>query len=281
MKIFKCLFSTMFVASLCLGFTACSDDDDDNKTPNEPSVDDVLPAGAPKSIGDAVLTVNEKGQLTKVVDGDQVITIEYGSFSRATTYDALLKLREAEDSDNDYDAYLKLNGMGYVTDVLQVYKHPEEQDGKQSDTWKFTYNDAGQLSRLQRSESGDDFKITYTNGDITKVEQTDEDGDHKLITIVYTNAEYPEVKANTSGVMEFDESFRVDMDEMGFLYYAGMLGQPTKNLPMGNTEKATWNNGEEYTFSDNYNWEFGANGFPTKFWTDNDGPSEIVTFVWN
>lgn len=92
------------------------------------------------------------------------------------------------------------------------------------------------LTRLKRSEGGDSFSITYTNGDISKVVQVDEDGDKDVYNIRYTNDEYKNVVANKGCIMLFDDFFGIDMDEMGMAYFAGLLGKATKNLPMGYTE---------------------------------------------
>lgn len=260
-------------------FTACSDDDDD-KGPDikpgngQPSVSEVFSQGLPASVDGATFATNDKGQVTKIADGTTVATFEYGKFSRATEFNALMKVRDSEYPDEDWDMYMQLNDKGFVTYALQVYYDDESQD----DTWKFEYNADGQLTRLQRSEGGDDFKITYTNGDIVKVVLDQEDGGHREYTIGYTNADFATAVANKGNVMLFDDFFHIDMDEMGIVYYAGMLGKSTKNLPMGYTEKST-EGGSEYTSSETYHWVFNSNNLPTRFW-EGEYESDAVNFAW-
>ncbi|MDE6199777.1 MAG: DUF4595 domain-containing protein, partial [Muribaculaceae bacterium] len=230
--------------------------------------------GLPTSVDGTTFTTNDKGQVTKIVDGSEEVTFEYGTFSRATQFNALMKIRDKDYPTDGSDFYMQLNGNGFVTYAEQVYLDTE--DGV--DTWKFEYNADGQLTRLQRSEGGDDFTITYTNGDITKVVQDQTDGDHREYAISYTNTENANVVANKGNLMLFDDFFQIDMDEMGIAYFAGLLGKSTKNLPMGYTEKST-EGGSEYTYSETYHWQFNSNNLPTKFWSG-DYEWDAVTFAW-
>lgn len=257
--------SSMFMVS-------CSDDDGP-KGPVEPSVDNVFSQGLPASVDGATFTTNEKGQLTKITDGNDVITFEYGTFSRATQFNALMKVRDSEYPQEGSDFYMQLNDKGFVTYAVQVYL-----DGSDDDTWKFEYNSDGQLTRLQRSEGGDDFKITYVNGDITKVAQDEEDGDHREYTFSYVNTEFKTPVANKANLMVFDDFFHIDMDEMGVAYYAGLLGKSTKNLPMGYDEKGV-EGGSSYTYSGVYHWTFNADKLPVKFW-ENEQEFDAITFSW-
>lgn len=269
--------TSLGLAAFALTFTACSDDDDDNNPDvggnGQPSVDEVFTQGLPASVDGATFTTNDKGQVTKITDGSDVVTFEYGKFSRATEFNALMKMRSAEYPEDGCDVYMQLNGKGYVTYALQV----DIEDGEE-DTWKFEYNGDGQLTRLQRSEGGDDFKITYANGDITKVVQDEEDGDHREYTFAYTNDEFKTAVVNKGNIMLFDDFFQIDMDEMGIVYFAGMLGKSTKNLPMGYSEKSTEGN-SSYTDSETYHWIFNSDNFPTKFWEGNYD-WDAVTFTW-
>ena len=79
--------------------------------------------------------------------------------------------------------------------------------------------------------------------------------------------------------MLFDETFDIDMDEMSILYYAGLLGKATKNLPMKLV--ASWSDGDESSYT--FFWEFDSNSLPTKFWSqynDNDYKDSEVDFSW-
>lgn len=282
---FKYVAAALVVAAGC-AFVSCDDDDpevpvapetpetpEEPETPGEPSIDNVLPEGLPVSYDGATFTTNDKGQLTKIVEGSTTTTFEYGSFtpSRAEhNYTVLMKERDSYSANDGWDMYMQLNKYGFVEYAYQVYVDPD----METDEWWFEYNADGQLTRLKRTEGGDDFTLTYVNGDITKVNQKDEDGDGSEYTISYTNSEYSTVVPNKGGIMLFDDFFQVDMDEMNAAYFAGMLGKATKNLPMGYVEK----DGAD-TYTGTYHWEFNADKLPTKFW-EGDATYNTVSFAW-
>lgn len=270
-----------FVAVAALSLTACSDDDNDEPdvpgvaNPGQPSVDNVFSQGLPAEMDGYTFTTNDKGQVTKIEDDWDVVTFEYGTFSRATTYQVVMKSRDKNYPDEGYDIYMQLNERGFVSYALQVYLDDEDEP----DTWRFEYNAAGQLTSLKRSESEDDFTITYNSaGDIIKVVQIDEDKEPDVYEFVYTNDTYKTPVANKGNLMLFDEFFEIDMDEMGVAYFAGLLGRSTTNLPMGYTN--VWmNDNKPETDNEVYNWEFNAENLPVKFWEGNY-QDEVFTFKW-
>lgn len=270
-------FAVGLVSLMGVSFVSCSDDDDPKGPEVEgPSIENVFTEGLPSAVDGATFTTNEKGQLTKIVDGTSSITFEYGTFtpSRATNnFSVLMKERDSSYPDEGSDIYMKINKQGFVSYAYQVYL-----DGDEADEWWFEYNKDGQLTRLKRTESGDDFKIIYTNGDITKVTHDEKDGDHREYTIKYTNTEYKNVVANKGSLMLFDDFFEVDMDEMGEAYFAGLLGKATKNLPMGYSETGK-EGSSSYTYNETYHWVFNADNLPVKFWKG-DYENEATTFSW-
>lgn len=66
------------------------------------------------------------------------------------------------------------------------------------------------------------------------------------------------------------------MDEMAPAYYAGLLGQATKNLPLSAREV----NGE-YTDNYTFSWKLNSNGLPDIFTsTEGDYTDEPIIFKW-
>lgn len=248
--VFKFLSAGLVIAAF--GLSSCSNNDDDEPKNNqsvETTTKNVFTQGLPVEVDGYTFTTNEKGQVTSIMeDGKVIATFEYGKFTRGEEYDVLMH-------DEDYsDIYIKTNNQGFATHALQVYK--DEEEG--TDTWDFEYNSDGQMTRLKRSEGGDDFKITYTNGDITKVVQDDADGYHYDTIIKYTDATRTSVIANKGNIMLFDELFYIDMDEMSVAYYAGLLGKSTKNLPVGCVDA------EDPDDTSTYYWDRDNNDLPTE-----------------
>lgn len=241
--------TNQFIKFLTIGLVAssmvaCSDDD--GPKGEEGGIEAVNPAqvftqGLPKSYDGYSVKTNDKGQVTEVKGQYETATFEYTKGSRAD-YDMIIKLFENGESTPESIFYCLLNKQGFISSAVQVYSDPEDSD----DTWSFEYNNDKQLCKMVRSEGGNEVTtITYVNGDITKVDVVDDDGDTDDATITNSNI------ANTCGIMLFDNCYGIDMDEMAVAYIAGLLGKSTKNLPA----KLNW----------------GGEGYDTFEWTVVDG----------
>ena len=71
--------------------------------------------------------------------------------------------------------------------------------------------------------------------------------------------------------MLFDYTLGIDMDEMQYAYYAGLLGKATKNLPV----KLVDNDNENRI--DNFTWTLNSNGYPISFKRD---LTVAYSFAW-
>ena len=85
--------------------------------------------------------------------------------------------------------------------------------------------------------------------------------------INYTTGEITVPIENKGCLMLFDTTFGIDMDEMRYAYYAGLLGKATNHLPLSNSE-----DGDE----DFFDWTLNANGFPTSLLAG----YETIEFTW-
>lgn len=285
-KHFKFL-SLAFIASLtAVSFASCSDDDDEpsNGGGEQPGVvapkpSEVFTAGIPSQVGDLKITTNEKGQVTKIENDGEVVTFTYGTISRAETYDMTMRIVDTENSGDpadDLTFYMRLNKDGFVTYALEV-----DGDGNE-DTWEFGYNADKQLNYMKRSEGNNEVtNITYVNGDITKVDMKSDPDEYGYIdeghwTISYTSENVKSPVANKGGIMLFDLTFGIDMDEFDVAYFAGLLGKSTKNLPVVRNE-------EDFE-SENYAWTLNAAGLPTKMVATTEyswgAETDEITFVW-
>lgn len=263
----------VLLAAATMTFTACSDDDDVT-TDGKPTTNNVFTNAYPTDIDGAKVSRNGDGQVTKIEDDYSTVTFEYGTFnpSRAHNYTVLMKIREIDDENNGSDIYMELNKQGFVSYAYQI-----DLDGD-TDEWFFGYNSDGQLNSFKRTEGSESYTVTYTNGDITRVVKTEDDGDTSEYTIAYTNSTNTSAVANKGCLMLFDDTFGIDMDEMEIAYYAGLIGKATKNLPMGYTRKSV-EGGSTYTDNVVFHWQFDKNGYPTKFWED-DYSWEATSFTW-
>lgn len=290
------------LALICVGLTSCSDDNDEpnpdvNVTTGNANPATVFTQGVPTAVGDLVITKNADGLVTKIVDDEDVYTFDYtgakantsakakSRAARPTDYDMTMNVAWGGDEDG-VDFFIKLNAQGYIE---YAYEECEsEWDGLQVDEWWFKYNTAGQLIEMKRTEGDNEVTtITYNaDGDITKVSVSDdEDGNKMETTVSYTDATHKNAIVNKSGIMLYDDSSRIDMDEMAPAYYAGLLGKGTKHLPLSAVEKDLRPGNEEYVDNYSFEWEFNASEMPIKFtcsynsyWgTQTDDP---IIFKW-
>lgn len=271
MKNFFKFMSVGIIAATSLTLVSCSDDDDDNNGGGNgmPKPTEVFTAGVPTSFDGAAITKNAAGLVSQIKSDYETVTFNYDKVTfNGKSYDATMKYTDDENGGDPADnitVYVNINSKGFITNALEVYG-----DGE-TDTWTFEYNAADQLSKLVRSEGGNEVTtITYTDGNITKVVTTDDEGGNDQCTIKYTDATLTTPIVNKGCIMMFDECFGIDMDELQVAYYAGLLGKATKNLPVAN---------DDNTFT----WTLNSNGLPTQLksvygsYPDN---YDIYTFGW-
>ena len=254
MKFLKMSAIAMMAIVSCMGFVSCSDDDKDEPNGGENGTvvvvnpSNVFTAGIPKQVGNMSVTTDIKGLVTAMNDAEDgvKITFSYPSMSRAESYDVVMMVEE----DGDKNVFnLLLNDLGFTKYCKQI-----ESDGN-VDEWWFEYNADSQLIKMTRSEGGNEVhEIVYENGNIVSVKEvhTDHDGDNDWV-ISYGSS----LIENKGCIMFFDETFGIDMDEMKYAYFAGLLGKATKNLPI---EKVDLMDGDKST----YTWTLNAEGLPIK-----------------
>jgi len=256
-KTFRFIGMVLMAVLVSVSFAACSDDDDDNGgNGGKVNTSSVFTAGLPKSVAGMSMTYNSDGTLASISDGGTRASFEYGSATRAVA-DNAVRMTIYEDGEVFATCDLLLNASGFVKSCTETC------DGD-VDTWDFGYNNDGQLNYMKRSEGGNEVtSITYQNGNIVKAKTVSEDdGDQNECSISYSSQE------NKGGIMLFDATLGIDMDEMEYAYYAGLLGKATKNLPKSNVDEE----GETTTFT----WTLNDSGLPTKM---TDG-YDTYTFSW-
>lgn len=252
---------------MSLGFTACSSDndgDDDSGSNGKVNTSNVFTGGLPKSIDGMSFTYNSDGTLASISDESTRVAFEYGSGTRAVANNNTVRMTIYEDGELFATCDMTLNSDGYVKSCTETdYEGDVE-------TWSFGYNSDGQLNYMKRSEGGNEVtNITYSNGNIVKtktVSEEEPDESHEY-AITYNDT------SNKGCIMLFDAILGIDMDEMEYAYYAGMLGKATKNLPKSNVDE----DGDTTTFT----WTLNDSGLPTKLTaTDKYGYSEDCIFKW-
>ncbi len=273
----------------CLGLVSCGDDNNDEPNAGGSESGDnvvlvnpsnVFTEATPKSVMGTSVTYNEAGLVTEMRTQDgKVMQFVYGTklISRTTDADKTVSMTVTEEDGYKFVLNMEIGDNGFVKYCEEI-----EPEGEM-DYWWFGYNEDNQLNYMKRSEGGNEVtNITYEGGNITKVSMySEEDGESADFTISYTSEAFPNMLDNKGCILLFDETFGIDMDEMKYAYFAGLLGKATKNLPVFCKETSStdgWQD-EEYT------WTLNADKLPIvleiKATSQYGGEyEESLTFEW-
>ena len=273
------LFQLALMVTLTVGTTmmaSCSKDNSDEpeqKMVNGTDVNprNVFPLGLPKKISENVLTLNEKGQLVQFAEpnDDERITFEYKDVALGSTQAPQVILTETDEPDKHvYELYL--NRDGFVTHAKETHYRNDHIAGKA--TWDLAYNADNQLKDAKCSTDKKHIVLEYQNGNVVKTTTTTAGKPTEVTTITYATASTRPIE-NKTGVMLFGATLDADLDYIEAAYYAGLLGKPSKNLPL-QSEKS----GNKATFK----WTLDGNGNPTALNHSFSNSSERfqISFTW-
>jgi len=273
------LFQLALMITLTVGTTmmaSCSKDNSDEpeqKMVNGTDVNprNVFPLGLPKKISELVLTLNEKGQLIQLAEpnDDERITFEYKDVALGSTQAPQVILIETDESDKHvYELYL--NRDGFVNHAKETHYRNDHIAGKA--TWDFAYNADNQLKDAKCSTNKKHIVLEYQNGNVVKTTTTAAGKPTEVTTITYATASTRPIE-NKTGVMLFGATLDADLDNLEAAYYAGLLGKPSKNLPL-QSEKS----GDKVMSK----WTLDSNGYPTALDHSFSNSSENfrTSFTW-
>lgn len=246
-KTFYKMNKIKFLASLlsmavCISFTSC--DDDENNADNT-GTGNVFPEGTKliSTINDGYETTTfnyDSGKLISVKEGNEKeITFKYEGD------DVIMTVTYKEDNDKEV-VTLNIGSNGFATGG-------HTSDG---DTFAFTYT-GDYLTAFTMTdgeyEEDDSYQLTWENGNITKVTRQYPGDNNSVVTRVSTSTY--ETELNKAGLSFFEE-VTIDLDELEYVYYAGLLGKSTTNL-LKSTDDS-----DGYAYS--YSYELNADKYPTK-----------------
>ena len=235
----------------CVGMVSCGDDD--TFIVGKPS--NIFSNVSPKIVGKYSIYYDEQGRVSMVTErGEYTFRKAFFDYSPADR-DCDVRIDITEENYGEMiSLHVSLNKNGYAEYVSEIEDNRIDQD------WKFEYNSNGQLIKMVRSEGGSETTtVTYQEGDITKVERKSKFNDSGTNSTIEYGTEKIE---NKGSVMLFDEMLCIDMDEMGFAYFAGLLGKPTSHLPQSNKSIDYSSGGYKITTYKSFSWSLDANRLP-------------------
>lgn len=217
----------------------------------------IFTTGMPKVVNGYTIARNEQGQvyLMKKSRGRDKVIFEYkaANLAKSNAPDVVMTVTD----DDDKKVYnLFLNNNGYIRHCDEIEYERGESPKRQ--VWDFEYNAAGQLSKVVSSEDGyETTTITYRDGNIvrTSVVSGMSGIEKDRHDIFYTSNTVATPILNKGNVMFFDDTFDIDIEELQYAYYAGLLGKATKHLPVRSIDEKN----EVSTFR----WTLDSNGYPT------------------
>ncbi|MGN1175673.1 MAG: DUF4595 domain-containing protein [Roseburia sp.] len=241
----------ILVLLACVGMVSCGDDE--SFIVGKPS--NIFSNVSPKIVGKYSIYYDEQGRVSMVTErGEYTFRKAFFDYSPADR-DCDVRIDIAEENYGEMIClHVSLNKNGYAEYVSEI------EDNRIYEDWKFEYNSNGQLIKMVRSEGGSETTtVTYQEGDITKVVQESKFDDCSTSSTIEYGTEKIE---NKGGVMLFDEMLCIDMDEMGFAYFAGLLGKPTSHLPQSNKSINYSSGGYKITTYKSFSWSLDANRLP-------------------
>lgn len=235
-KIITMAFLAATVLSAAMTFSSCSNENNDNNGNDTPTTavnpKTVFTGGLPKIVAGATILMNDKGQVISIKDGKDLVTFQYNvarTRSGASTPNVIMTIGQGKEK-QVCNLFLDKDGFVKHCDETEYYR-----DGEEKETWDFTYNNDGQLLTMLRSEGGYEKTIVkYNSGNILETITTSAENPNTKYSykIFYTSESVPSPIVNKGCLMQFDQTLGIDMDEMIYAYYAGLLGKATKNLPV-------------------------------------------------
>ena len=258
----------------CVGMVSCGDDE--SFIVGKPS--NIFSNVSPKIVGKYSIYYDEQGRVSMVTErGEYTFRKAIFDYSPADR-DCDVRIDIAEENYGEMiSLHVSLNKNGYAEYVSEI------EDNRIDEDWKFEYNSNGQLIKMVRSEGGSETTtVTYQEGDITNVERKSKFSDSGTSSTIEYGTEKIE---NKGSVMLFDEMLCIDMDEMGFAYFAGLLGKPTSHLPQSNKSIDYSSGGYKITTYKSFSWSLDANRLPVSVLIeeryDNTTPyTKTYSFDW-
>ena len=236
------------------------------------------------------ISQNKEGLVISIIgeDGEKAVFEYFFAETKADATKDRAKITVTDDEGDVTELNLQLNSNGYV-EYCNSIDHAGTSDASEF-TWEMKYDADGHLIEMRRSEGGGELtKITYKDGDAVKTSTSymgggDMNGDGVLdgndewedgAIIDYTTGEIATPIDNKGCLMMFDELLDVDMDEMIYAYYGGMLGKATKHLPLAMRDAD-----DTSVELSNYKWTLNSDGYPTQLLIKDEGDEEKYTFTW-
>lgn len=286
-KIIKMSVASLFLATMFVGFTSCSDDNEepekDKNTQEIVNPSNVFTGEMPKSIAGSTISRNSENLVTEILTEDgKLITFDYVTLSRASEQINKVKMTILDDDlKSEYDMTIGDNGFVCESGVKITSDSGNKKDEEEG-IWSFTYDSEGHLinaKHIYRDIYGDgQYYVTLKWKDNNIIRTFKDDDMWDNYTYQYTSTDYPTPIENKGAIFMFEDIYPIEIYDFEWVYYAGMLGKGPKNLAVSSCEDYD-NKEEEYV--EFFIWTLNQDGYPIKFDNKNEPDSwSLVKFAW-
>lgn len=196
-----------------------------------------------KTVESMTMLYDASNKLSRIKIGKiGFVTFDHkGNNLRGIGNENVVIMKVHDDGPIDTQTYrITLDSKGYASKAESVTL---------GDTWDFKYDAEGRLVYMKRSKNNIEATLIYSGGNIIQVK------DSRTANFTYTNGEVTTAYPNYNNLLMFNEMYNIDMGDMAYAYWEGLLGKPTANLPV------------QYTVGDIsvfLNWVFNNDGFVEK-----------------
>ena len=215
--------------------------------------------------GSSLILNYENDKLVKVTESDSWGYVTHYTFDYSKIGENKVVM-SCKDEYSSYDIELVLNEQGFVSKSYH----------SNGEWYEFTYNEDKRIECMKQHHEDGEIEITtmtYTNGDLVKVEENDGDS----YQIAYTSGDVTLPIENIANLMyQCDWLWGIDLDEYNYVHLAGLLGMAPAHLPVsiredGNTQDFTWKLNENGTPVEcsfgyrtyRYDWNINTTGIDT------------------
>ena len=276
MKFLKIFQAALLATAVTFSFTAC--DDDDDPEPGTENNDGGSTGTTTPPVADAGILF----PVTSISDGSTFTYVDGRMVGGVTSYDVPFTItsnplsikEEAYYENGEFErtiySNIRVNSAGYVTYANVKYEDAEYNEEYGLEAWSasgsvtITYDGEGHLTNAKSSladnegNENDEISITWKDGDMMNVVERyawsdDEEGNGgETHSASFT---YGQNRPN-SGVFMKEVEFCEN-----YLWYAGLLGKPSKNIPTSIVEQNKYDeNSEGYTTTYAIDVEYNDNG---------------------
>ena len=213
----------------------------------------VFENGMPTSINSMTIKTDKIGLVSQIVDGATSVKFEYLPMSDSSTYDVIMVI-DKEDEEKSYG--MSLDGKGFVNSASV------NSDGSLV-KWEFEYASGGYLTSVKKIVDGDlvkFYQLEWDKGNLvamkTNYMTTNDTSDYNYS---YVGHALP----NKGAIMLWNSVYAIDIEELEYAYFAGILGKSTENLPIYSAGKNPMYS-SAWILPRDIKWTLDKNGFPVE-----------------